>query len=213
MSGQEHSNRKVFLISSLVIVWLAGSLFGLWYFQQKSIRPFIAQTDSPESRDLTSINRSLEQLLIGAEIDIASPGRATLVHLWNPGCLCNNVSARHTQGVLAAFSEEQLQFVMLAPLTAADEELAEARKLNPRAKIIRLTADDGIPLSASPGLAIFSPSGEMAYYGAYGFGALCSLSDDSLFTSMVATLLAGESYGPFMNVAGSGCFCAWPSPP
>ena len=87
----------------------------------------------------------------------------------------------------------------------------KAREATPRAEVIRLPADT-IPLSASPGLAILGADNHLAYYGAYGFGALCSLSDDKLFTNMISTLLSGESYGPFINIAGSGCFCAWPDP-
>ena len=212
MSEPEHSKQKVILISGLVILWLAGSLFGLWWFQQKSIRPFISQTDTPESRDIEAVSQGLSRVLQRSDINVRTPDKVTLIHLWNPDCLCNNVSARHTQGVLNAFDPTILKFIMLAPTHTSDEDLMEAQRLNPRAQIIRLMESDKLPLTASPGLAIFNPDGQLAYFGAYGFGALCSLSDDELFTNMISTMLAGKPYGPFMNVAGSGCFCEWPHP-
>lgn len=205
-----HSTRKVTLITSLVILWLAGSLFGLWWFQQQSIRPFVQATDDPAARNLALVSAKFSNLY--DRLSSANPTDVTIIHLWNPQCLCNNISARHTKAILEAFTPEQLNFVMLAPASTSDDTLNEARQLNPTATVIRQHPDDSIPLTASPALAVFNPEGKMAYFGAYGFGALCSLSDDDLFTNMVTALLNGESYGPFLNIAGSGCFCAWPTP-
>lgn len=204
-----HSQHKVTLITALVILWLAGSLFGLWWFQQQAVRPFVEAFDNPSARNLNLVSEKFSHLY--AQLPQSATHSVTIIHLWNPDCLCNNVSARHTQAILDAFPPEQLNFFMLAPATTSDQQIEEAETLNPRATILRQSIDSDIPLTASPALAVFTPAGKMAYFGAYGFGALCSLSDDSLFTNMVTRLLEGESYGPFLNIAGSGCFCAWPT--
>lgn len=207
-----HSTRKVTLITTLVIVWLTGSLFGLWWFQQQAVRPFVEASDNPAARNLTLVSEKLTTLYSRLPSPQTDLNPVTVIHLWNPDCLCNNVSARHTNAIIDAFTSEQLNFVMLAPASTSDQKIKEAQELNPRATVIRQQQNDDIPLTASPALAVFNPSGKMAYFGAYGFGALCSLSDDDLFTNMVTSLLNGESYGPFLNIAGSGCFCAWPAP-
>lgn len=210
---EAHSSHKVTLITSIVIIWLAASMFGLWWFQQQNVRPFVQPSDNPAARNLNQVTEDFTafyQSLPQSNVQI-NRNAVTLIHLWNPECLCNNVSARHISAILDAFTPEQLNFVMLTPTSISTTDFDEVKRLNPRAIVIRQPNDSTIPLTASPALAVFNPSGNMAYFGAYGFGALCSLSDDSLFTNMITSLLNGETYGPFLNIAGSGCFCAWPT--
>ncbi|WP_300427657.1 DUF6436 domain-containing protein [uncultured Thalassolituus sp.] len=213
MQSESHSNTRVYLVSLLIIVWIGASLGGLWWFQQQATRPFADTTDHPDSRNGKVIKAAFEDFATRYPPSTAMGQQqaVTLYHLWNPDCLCNNVSQRHINRILSEIPEDKLRFIMLAPADTTDEVLNKAREATPRAEVIRLPADT-IPLSASPGLAILGPDNHLAYYGAYGFGALCSLSDDKLFTNMISTLLSGESYGPFINIAGSGCFCAWPDP-
>ena len=200
-------------VSLLILVWLSGSLVGLWWFQSRLIQPFVA-ADAPASmRSIEAVDTALRSLLQShPDTSLTTTGVVTLVHLWNPECSCNSVSQRHLDATLEAYPPEQLRFVILAPATATAEQLSNALSLNPRAMVLQSPADQTLPISASPGLAMYSPSGELSYFGAYGFGALCTLSDSNLFVNMVSTLLSGASYGPFMNIAGSGCFCNWPQP-
>ncbi|MAR02076.1 MAG: hypothetical protein CMI00_16255 [Oceanospirillaceae bacterium] len=204
------SRGRTLLVSLLIITWLVGSLGALWWFQSRLLRPFVTADAAPEFRDLTAVSDGLSAIL---QTVPAVPGAVTMVHLWNPDCSCNSVSQRHVDATLDQFGENQLHFVILAPVTASEEDMKEMKELNPRATLIRLRPEDQIPLSASPGLAMYTPQQKLAYFGAYGFGALCTPSDSNLFVNMVNALLAGESYGPFMNIAGSGCFCAWPQHP
>jgi len=206
MPHVSHSNTRVTLVALGILVWILGSLGGLWWFQQQTLQPFIADDAPPSSRSLAHVDRWLQEHVLAGN---AHPGKVTLVHLWNPDCLCNNVSARHTQAVLNAYSDDELALILLAPAHLSPRQQVEAKRLNPRATLV-LAPPGPVPLTSSPGLAMVGPDGKLGYYGAYGFGALCSLSEDNLFTNMVASLLAGEKYGPFMNTAGSGCFCDWP---
>lgn len=204
-------------VSLLILVWLSGSLAGLWWFQSRLIQPFVAADAPAPFRDLTAVDQALESLLTTVEEtpgEISNEGdqRVTLVHLWNPDCGCNTVSQRHLDATLEAYGPDQLHFVILAPATASADVISDMQSLNARAEIIQVPEAVQVPVSASPGLAMYSPSGELAYFGAYGFGALCTLSDSNLFVNMVSTLLSGKPYGPFMNIAGSGCFCSWPQP-
>ena len=207
--------KKTLLVSVLILIWLAGSLFGLWWFQQQSLRPFVKADAPPEARNPDKVEQGLKALLqrVSAEYPLSADAPVTVVHLWNPDCLCNNVSARHTRAIIEQWPEDkEVRFIILAPATLPESRLSEARKLNPNALVVKASGADQLPLTASPGLAVLNQDARLAYFGAYGFGALCSLSDEALFTNMIERLLAGESYGPFLNIAGSGCFCAWPTP-
>jgi len=211
MSPPPHTRTKTLLMSVLIILWIGGSLGGLWWFQQQATRPFSDTEDTASSRSLNAMQQAFSQLndqLSGNRND----NRITLFHLWNPDCLCNNVSQRHINRILDAFPEDQLRLVVIAPQNVSMDAIAALKTQTPRAEVFPLSAATDIPLSASPGLAVFNTQDTLAYYGAYGFGALCSLSQDNMFTDMITALLAGESYGPFMNIAGRGCFCAWPHP-
>ena len=208
---------KTLWVSLLILVWLSGSLVGLWWFQSRLIQPFVAADAPAQFRDLAAVDQALRPLLTTAEeiaesVTNKGDNRVTLVHLWNPDCGCNSVSQRHLDATLEAFGPEQLRFVILAPASASADVIAGMQSLNDRAEVVQIPEKLPVPISASPGLAMYSPSGELAYFGAYGFGALCTLSDSNLFVNMVSTLLSGKSYGPFMNIAGSGCFCNWPQP-
>ena len=205
--------KKTLLVSVLIFVWLTGSLLGLWWFQQQSLRPFVEADAPAEARNPEAVERGLKALLqrVSAEYPESADAKVTVVHLWNPDCLCNNVSARHTRAIIEQWPEgKTVRFVILAPESLPDSRLAEAQSLNPNALVMTFSTEDRLPLTASPGLAVLNEDSRLAYFGAYGFGALCSLSDEALFTNMIERLLAGESYGPFLNIAGSGCFCAWP---
>lgn len=207
------SQRKVTLMALVVLIWILGSLFGLYWFQQQSMRPFVEASDPASARDPAIVEAGLRELLLRLpESEKHSDHKVTVVHLWNPDCLCNSVSARHTSAIINEWPDSpDVRFVILTPTSTSDESLSEARKVYPNAVIMKALPTDALPLTASPGLGIVSATGDMAYFGAYGFGALCTLSDEALFTNMIKQLLSGKDYGPFLNIAGSGCFCDWPT--
>lgn len=196
------------LLSLLLIAWLTATLFGLWWFQQQTIRPFVSQDD-----DMRFWRASDAEPLLLKVLESLPPPRTqqvTLVHLWNPDCLCNQVSQRHFSGLLTQFNDDQLRVIILTPYSTSDAQIEQFQRLNgARFTLIRVAADADLPIPASPGLALFNDSMQMSYFGAYGFGALCTLDDDAFFPNIIERMQAGP-YGPFMNVAGRGCFCAWP---
>lgn len=200
------STAKPFWLSLLIIVWLGATLAGLWWFQQQNVRPFIGTDDDARFWQASRISEQLTPLL--QTLPLAAAQQVTLLHFWNPGCLCNQLSQRHFDALLREFSHDALRVLAIAPASATDDELAAFRRLNgSRMEIIR--ADAGFTLPTSPALALFGPDSAMGYFGAWGFGALCTVADDDFFPSMVRALQTG-AYGPFANVAGDGCFCAWP---
>lgn len=203
------SRHKNTLLSLLLITWLAGTLLGLWWFQQQTIRPFVGQNDDMRFWRATEAEPLLLNTLESLPLPLSQ--QVTLVHFWNPDCLCNQVSQRHFSGILSYFSPQQLRVIILTPHTTSDAQINQFQRLNgDRFTLIRVSAEADFPLPASPGLALFNDAMQMSYFGAYGFGTLCTLDDDAFFPNIIERMQAGP-YGPFMNVAGRGCFCAWPT--
>ncbi len=220
-SPQQPASMRLGLI--IMAVLMASLLFAsLNYFDGNKERPFIPSTTTAEKLDLEHITGQWQQLikrhhredfittnLVGSEEEkSASP--LILIHLWNPGCLCNAVSQRHVNEVLNEFDQSQVKLWVVTPESTSQRQMDQFKSLNPRVeKIIRLTKELNMPLTSSPGLAIANTDGQLNYYGAYGFGMDCTPSGENFFANMINNIQAG-AVGPFLNIAGNGCFCPWP---
>jgi hypothetical protein len=197
--------RQHWWLSAGLMALFMLTLLGLWWFQQQAVRPFITSDDATDYWQAEGVAQRLAPLWQ----QLPPTELPTLMHFWNPDCLCNQVSQRHYSSLLAQFDSDQLRVVVVAAHTSSEQQRRELKALNPdRLQVI--TAEPGLQLPSSPALALFHASGELAYFGAYGFGALCTVADDQLFPTLVRRLQQ-EPYGPFMSVAGDGCFCAWPN--
>lgn len=199
---------KELIIGLSVLLWLTLTLLGLWWFQQQTLRPFIAPEDDARLWQAQATEALFQTVLQQLPADSSD---VVLLHFWNPDCLCNQVSQRHFNGILEAFNSDELSVIAITSEHTSAEQIAEFNRLNgQRMTLLQIPAAQ-LPLSASPGLALFNRvNGEyrMGYFGAYGFGALCSVANDDFFPNIIRNLQRGP-YGPFMNVAGDGCFCSW----
>ena len=200
---QQHRN---LVLGIVVILWLTATAILLWWFQSRSIQPFLAADQNPALVQAQAIEQRLKPWLP----DSANPAAVTLIHFWNPDCLCNQVSSRHFEGLVKQFSASELDILVVVPASTSEQQIDGFTRLNgSRMRIMRLPADQNwVP--ASPALALMRADGHLGYFGAYGFGALCSVSDEDFFPNIVRQMSAGL-YGPFTNMAGSGCFCRWPT--
>ncbi|ASP39670.1 hypothetical protein CHH28_13750 [Bacterioplanes sanyensis] len=192
-------------MSIAVMVLFGATLVGLWWFQQQAVRPFITASDSADYWQAAQVEQRLQPLWQ----QLSDSQQPTLMHFWNPDCLCNQVSHRHYASLLEQFGIDDLRVVVVAPHTSSEQQRQQLLALND-GRIQVLTAPANLELPSSPSLALFHSEGQLAYFGAYGFGALCTVADDQLFPTLVERLQSGP-YGPFMSVAGDGCFCAWPA--
>ncbi|WP_221794817.1 DUF6436 domain-containing protein [Oceanobacter mangrovi] len=199
------AHHRNLVLGLVVALWLAGTGIALWWFQAQVVRPFLAADSAPPNA--LQVEQGLQQLLD----QIPAPtntNTVTLLHFWNPECLCNQVSKRHFEGLIEAFDQQQLRIVAVAPAGTPEATLQQFRQLNGD-RILLIKAASGFQPPVSPALALLRSDGALGYYGAYGFGALCSVANDDFFPNIVRRMSTGE-YGPFVNVAGSGCFCPWP---
>ncbi|MFK4751933.1 DUF6436 domain-containing protein [Oceanobacter antarcticus] len=208
--GGSHHRQRNIVLGLVVVLWLGGTGLALWWFQSQTIRPFLPAQTSPAALSTQTLESTLASLLVQtAPTAVQAP--VTLVHFWNPDCLCNQVSRRHFDGLVSAFDASQLRIVVVAAANASTAQLAEFRRLN--GQRMELVQANGLTrqLPSSPALALIKANGQLGYFGAYGFGALCSVANDDFFPNMVRQMIDGQ-YGPFVNIAGSGCFCQWPDP-
>lgn len=205
-----HTSRHVFL-GFFVLFWIGLTAFGLYWFQGKTVRPFLSASDHPMQVQTHYLSEQLRPL-----IEQGSSGEAVvMIHFWNPDCLCNQVSRRHFTSLIQSADNSTMAVIAVTPKTTTDSQITEFQRLNgDRIRVLRRSIDD-VNIPASPALALFQkkqgvtqPEYRLSYFGAYGFGALCSLSDENFFPNMVMAMQKND-YGPFINVAGSGCFCAW----
>ena len=197
------------MMGAFVIVWISITAVGLWWFQDNTVRPFLGQEDNPAQVQTGYLTDRLTPVL--AQAGVTTP--VAMIHFWNPSCLCNQVSRRHFQGLIQSQTPDIMQRWVITPTSTTEAQIQEFKQLNPGLEmtVIKLSLED-FSIPASPAVALFQHTEDMgyrlSYFGAYGFGALCTLSDDNFFPNMVDKMQQGR-YGPFINVAGSGCFCAW----
>jgi len=206
---ERSTTAKHWLIGTLIVVWLFATLLGLWWFQQQTIRPFIGADDDSRLWQAEQVQALFRPAL--AQLPQATTADVVLLHFWNPDCLCNQVSQRHFNGILNAFDGNQLSVIAITSTNTSQQRIDDFRRLNgDRIGLLQISPEQ-LPLSASPGLALFNRvegGYQMGYFGAYGFGALCTVANDDFFPNIIRHLQQGP-YGPFMNVAGNGCFCQW----
>lgn len=208
------SNANHFL-GLVVIAWLLATAGFLWWFQSQQVRPFVSNEDDPHQVQVSQLQKMLSPLL--SEAKFRNNQALTLVHFWNPNCLCNQLSQRHFEGLLNSVDAENLNVLVVAAPDTSTSEIERFQQLNgERMKILQANSSEfstplEIKIPSSPALALMHSNGDLGYFGAWGFGALCTLESDDFFPSIVEKMLDGP-YGPFANISGSGCFCAWPTP-
>lgn len=207
MSQSQHS--KHLIMGAIVILWIALTAAGLWWFQDNTVRPFLGSDDNPATVQTEYLTKQLGSVL--EQAGATTP--VVMIHFWNPSCLCNQVSRRHFQGLVNSHSSDIMTRLVVTPASTTDQQIEEFQQLNQgiRMTVLRLS-NEQLSIPASPAVALFQRTENnqyrLSYFGAYGFGALCTLSDDNFFPNIVSKMQQGR-YGPFINIAGSGCFCAW----
>jgi len=182
--------RKHLLISLLLALVLAGLWLTLRWFEERWLRPFATQTQIFSGDSL-----QLPQALAGE-------GSIRLVHFWDPACPCNALNQQHLAELIEHFSPLGVDFYVLQKSGSQGQLSAPLSALKP---LELLPASEAIP--ASPALAIWDNSGQLAYFGPYSEGAVCN-SASSFVEPILQALLEGRPVQASHNLA-VGCFCDW----
>lgn len=191
-------------IKLLLFIALSSVAFAMWWFSLDSVRPFIQSENNDVFLQPQLISKQLNQLLKNQEP--ANKKQVTLVHFWNPDCLCNTLSQRHFDDLMAEYPKSELRVFVVTPSSINAEKEAEFNRLN-GARMSLIKSD--LPFPSSPALALIDSQLNIGYYGPYGFGAFCTPTNNSFFSELVK-LYKEEASAFYMNVIGEGCYCDWP---
>jgi len=202
------------LAAALVLVWLIGTAFGFWWFQFKDLRPFAVNTankniffDGEKMRN--HLNRALEK-----NKDRGRPDDkvTTVVHFWDPACDCSRFNEKHVRDLMAEYRKQGIRFVVVARA----ESFANREALSQKARAVfgdvdviwnqDLRLNKSIP--SSPAAIILDGQQQLAYFGPYSEGAVCSAGSGRFVERILDGVLAGKN-PQFINTLAYGCFCDW----
>ena len=216
--------KKNWLYLFVIGTWLLGTIFGIWYFQMKDVRPFVLpSTEQPIEQSKKQIvvfnGQGLEKTLKEALMpqlwgDQHQPHfKATVINFWRPDCPCNRYNERHLRELVKTFQPQGVRFISVT----SQENIKFSRQKNKALKRLAtpLLVDKFNRLnihfkhSAAPAVAIFDRHGKMIYFGPYSIGATCFSSKDGWVERQLKQVLAGKNLDPYINVAAIGCYCSW----
>lgn len=180
---------KKTLIGFFLLLWLALILVGLWWYKGQFIRPFSE----------TTAVFSGEQLRLPDSI--AGAGAIRFVHFWDPACPCNVGNQQHLVEMLERYAGEVEFYHLQKPGSSGQlpKALSSLRHLS------GLPGSEQLP--ASPAVAIWDRTGQLAYFGPYSEGAVCN-SSNSFIEPILDALLKNRPVNAG-NTLAVGCFCDW----
>ncbi len=188
MLSSRKKNALIYVLAALWMVMLGAFYF--WY-QGRYIRPFNENTVVFDAKSL--------QL----PAELAGGGKIRGVHLWDPPCPCNVGNQQHLTELLHRFAGRVNFYVWQKP--GSRGHLPEG--LNGLQPLSSLPGAEQLP--ASPAVAIWDTHGQLAYFGPYSEGAVCS-SDNSFIEPVLEALLDGRTVNSPGGLA-VGCYCPWKS--
>lgn len=175
----------------LVGTWAVLTVAVFWWYQFRVIQPF-----DPG-------NVLFDGVSLPVPPEFRQQGGIKLVHFWRPDCACNAFNLDHLQTILADYTRDDVALYVAARGASAKMPIQQPYKTLSENANPELFA--AIP--SAPGVAIWDNDNQLAYFGPYSVGPVCS-ARNSLITLVLNTLLAGGQ-ASFTTLAGNGCFCAW----
>ena len=220
----KHGFQKNWLYLFVIGLWLLGTIFGIWYFQMKDVRPFLLPPAEQPAGQISAEQivvfngQGLEKTLKEALLpqfwsDQIQSRKATVINFWQPDCPCNRYNERHLRKLVEVFQPQGVRFVSIT----SQQHIKFSRQKDKTFKRLTtpLLIDKFAQLnthfkhSAAPAVAIFDHYGKMVYFGPYSIGAMCFSSKDGWVESQLQQVLAGKNLDPYINVAAVGCYCPW----
>jgi hypothetical protein len=216
MSGHFPTIARRRLATALSVCWLLATAYAFWWFQLRNLQPFdpdaASRTVLFEARQ---INTALSALLSDTPVtaDADRQNMATVIHFWDPACPCSRFNERHVRDIVSGYRDRGIRFVVIARAghglthdalaTRARAAFGDAVQLMdaPTGTLTDLTP-------SSPATAILDAEGELAYFGPYSTGALCTSTTGVFAERVLDQLLLGHNPQQW-NTWASGCFCSW----
>lgn len=187
-------SRKTLLASLIAMIGILAMLAALRWFEARYLRTFDQRAT----------------LFSGAGLRLpdalAGPGAIRLVHFWDPACPCNVGNQQHLAELIEHFGPQGVAFYAVQKPGSSSRLPATLSALQPLAQF-----PGAERLPASPAVAIWDRSGELAYFGPYSEGVACN-SRNSFIEPILAALSAGRTVNAG-NTLAVGCFCEWQAAP
>ena len=179
------------LFASLILVICAGVLWAAYdWFQGRYLRAFSEHT-AVFSGDALQLPAAL-----------SGPGPIRLVHFWDPACPCNVGNQQHLSELLAHYVPLGIEFYAVQKSGTQGQLPESLSAIKPLAQL-----PGAEHVSASPAVAIWDHSGQLAYFGPYSEGATCNASN-SFIEPILHALSAGRPVKATHTMA-VGCYCPW----
>ncbi|SDA81625.1 hypothetical protein SAMN03159443_03346 [Pseudomonas sp. NFACC15-1] len=134
--------------------------------------------------------------------ELAGPGAIRLVHFWDPACPCNVGNQQHLAELVDKYVPQGVEFYAVQKAGSQGQLPAT---LNSLKTLPTLPGSSQIP--ASPAVAIWDHSGQLAYFGPYSEGLTCN-SSNSFIEPILEALSAGRAVNATHTMA-VGCYCPW----
>lgn len=163
------------LALSIIFIWAALCVIALWWFQIQHIAPFYEHFVEFNGQILRNTVISNRE------------NRPIVVHFLDPKCPCTGIARAHIAELEATFSKT-VAFYAWPDLPAQLKTLSETA---------------AVP--ATPSVAIWSETGELAYFGPYSSGVFCGQGDD--FVSAALRKLEEQENPGWINHDALGCYC------
>ncbi len=174
---------------SFLLLWLGGSLAGLWWFGRAELQPFTF--DTTQYRHLTDGPQVPAAIAAALGLDTAG-APVTLLHFGDPRCRCEPKARRHLDRLRQRFTGSALRFVEIEPEQA------------------RLFAD-WLPVQSAPAALVLDRDGRLSYFGPYGSGVSCLEGEAEQVERALAGALDGRPGSTRLDLLGIGCYCPWPA--
>lgn len=205
------------LAGVILLAWLFATGYAFWWFEFRDLKPFAPQGHERNvlfvGENLTSLlpallNRASQAGLNGVEIE----GKVVLVHFWRPDCSCSQFNEQHVQELVQTYRPKGLEVLVVA----RREDFSSEAKLYWQANQtfgrvgVAFSDDERInaAIASAPAAMVFAADGELAYFGPYSQGAVCSAGSGRFVERILDEVLTGQNPG-YINTLAYGCFCRW----
>lgn len=200
----KNKRRKSIIISIFIGLglWLITLFVTLSWFQNQYIKGFTEH--NPSFLNVSYTDLWFEALLTHLP---AKKGKARIIQLWKPGCLCNRFARPHSLAAVELSKTLGYEHITIIP-AEYESKIDSLQTLNPDTKMIALDQSLLSAWPSSPSVLIEGESNLLMYIGPLGFGTFCNQATTSAIETQLSGI-ASNQIRPFYNLVGKGCFCSW----
>jgi Domain of unknown function (DUF6436) len=171
---------------SIVVLWLAATVYAFWWFALKDIRRFdtLAYTHAgvfDASQRSAAMETWFRKNIAGA---ISPLPVATVVHVADPSCPCNRFSEPHFASIAEEYARKGVVF----------------RKIDPTAP-----GSEFNWVKTTPAALVYDHAGRLAYFGPYSTGALCGAAEG--LVERVLDHIVANGNAASQPLLAVGCYC------